>query len=360
MTEARVPASVVLSLGVHVAGLAAFGFLVHSAPKAVIEKVAGVDIIVNQPKAVPRPPRAKAPLPKDMSLFKMMALPHIPPPAPAAVPLAAPVIPPPEHKITMAEPPKLQEAKPKALPNLPTINLDASHHIEAPAKLDVSMTPTHAVQALASMPVLADVGSRRAAPAAIALDLARQQVQQQVGLSNVQIAPVSHHDALQAMAVLQDASSHRPAAAAGGIPDFGNFAAGGLQDAHQARPAAPIAPVAVAPAPKPVARTLAAAPIAAKKVLQIEGPLSGRQVVASSVPPFPAWARDQGILEADVAIRFTVDEAGNVMPGAAVEHTSSYGRIDSLALAALQNWRFAPAPGAGVQWGVITFKFVLE
>jgi TonB family protein len=99
---------------------------------------------------------------------------------------------------------------------------------------------------------------------------------------------------------------------------------------------------------------------AAKKGIEIEGPLADRKVAAYSVPAFPDWAKNQGILEADVAIRFTVDEDGNVMPGMRVENSSGYGRLDKLAMESLKSWRFAPKPGAGVQWGVITFRFILE
>ena len=39
-------------------------------------------------------------------------------------------------------------------------------------------------------------------------------------------------------------------------------------------------------------------------VMKIEGPLADRKIVAYEIPEFPAWARDQGILEAAVSIRF--------------------------------------------------------
>jgi len=43
-----------------------------------------------------------------------------------------------------------------------------------------------------------------------------------------------------------------------------------------------------------------------------------------------------------------------------VERTSGYGRLDRLCMDSLRNWTFAPAPGSGAQWGVITFRFILE
>jgi TonB family protein len=94
--------------------------------------------------------------------------------------------------------------------------------------------------------------------------------------------------------------------------------------------------------------------------VEIEGPLADRKISAYSVPPFPDWARSQGILEASVGIRFTVDEDGIVMSGMRVVNTSGYGRLDKLAMESLKSWRFASQPGAGVQWGVITFRFVVE
>jgi TonB family protein len=107
-------------------------------------------------------------------------------------------------------------------------------------------------------------------------------------------------------------------------------------------------------------RRQAQAAAAQRKGVEIEGPLSGRKVVAYSVPPFPDWASRQGIMEAEVAIRFTVDAEGAVMPGMSVERTSGYGRLDRLAMDSLRSWRFAPAPGTGAQWGVITFRFIQE
>jgi TonB family protein len=128
---------------------------------------------------------------------------------------------------------------------------------------------------------------------------------------------------------------------------------------------APVQPARMAKvaaaAPEPVRRVAqAAADAGARKGVEIEGPLANRKIVAYSVPAFPDWARQQGILEAAVAIHFTVDAGGLVMPGMRVERTSGYGRLDKLAMESLKSWRFAPMPGSGAQWGVITFRFVLE
>jgi TonB family protein len=98
-----------------------------------------------------------------------------------------------------------------------------------------------------------------------------------------------------------------------------------------------------------------------KKGLEIEGPLAHRKVLYYYVPPFPAWARDQGILEADVAVRFWVSPEGDVLSDdMRIDQTSGYGDMDRLAMDALKKWKFSPTEGEEKQWGVITFRFVLE
>ncbi|MBI4801788.1 MAG: energy transducer TonB [Elusimicrobia bacterium] len=97
------------------------------------------------------------------------------------------------------------------------------------------------------------------------------------------------------------------------------------------------------------------------KKAEIEGPLSKRKVTAYYVPPFPAWASSRGLLEASVALKFYVDNSGAVLDNATVERSSGYGELDRSALDAIKKWRFEPLPGApSRQWGIITFRFVLE
>ncbi|MBI4247894.1 MAG: TonB family protein [Elusimicrobia bacterium] len=115
---------------------------------------------------------------------------------------------------------------------------------------------------------------------------------------------------------------------------------------------------------------------ARKKPVDIIGPLSNRKVLHRVLPAFPQWARDKGILEMEVAIRFFVSPKG-VVEWMRTERTSGYPQLDKLAMDALEQWRFAalgdmsPAgpeaagasgPGAGPrqQWGVVSFRFILE
>jgi len=62
-----------------------------------------------------------------------------------------------------------------------------------------------------------------------------------------------------------------------------------------------------------------------------------------------------------VAIRFYVSKEGVVSgDDMRVESTSGSGRLDRLAMESLKNWKFVPIAAEQRQWGVITFRFVLE
>jgi TonB family protein len=354
MTQARIPASVVLSLGVHTAALAAFGFLMHEAPKQAAKVVEGVDLLIQAPK--PRlPPGESAPKPKPLSTMDFLKLaiptrPHAAAPAQLSIKLQ-------EHKTALAAAPKLEERKKDFAPKLEALNL-SDRPVEA-AKLDVKINRRQAAATLAALPRLEDVGRKRVRnlPEALALEDSRREAVA-AGVPAMALKAPSRREALAAVSALQEAapSSERSAPSRG---------LGSLLPERplltEARPqAAPRLAAVSEAAPKPQRRQTEQAQAVQKKGIDIEGPLADRKISSYAVPTFPAWAKAQGILEADVAIRFTVDEEGNVMSGMRVTSTSGYGRIDKLAMDSLANWRFAPKPGAGVQWGVITFRFLLE
>jgi TonB family protein len=97
------------------------------------------------------------------------------------------------------------------------------------------------------------------------------------------------------------------------------------------------------------------------KKIEIEGPLSKRKVLKYYVPVFPAWARDRGLLEAAVSVKFYVDNSGRVLDDTSVEKTSGYGALDRVAVDAIKQWRFEAIAGTSSrQWGVITFRFVTD
>jgi TonB family protein len=351
MTSAKLPTSVVLSLGLHSGALVAFGILMHEAPKAAPRMVEGVDLLIQAPKRVGE----AAPKPPPLSTFDFLKL-ALPTRAAAPAQLSVKM---PEHKIALADAPKLEDRAHKDLPKLQALDL-AAHPVDA-AKLDVKIeTRRQAAATLAALPRLEDVGRKRIKnlPQALALEDSRREAVAAQGLPDVALKAPSRHQALAAVAALQEAApAERPPE-----KSFGSLLPQRpvLMEAH---PQAVIMPKLdkIAAAPQTPRRQAAGtADVDQKKGVQIEGPLADRRIAAYAVPTFPEWARNQGILEADVAIRFTVDEDGGVMPGMRVVNSSGYGRLDKLAVESLKSWRFAPKPGAGVQWGVITFKFVLE
>lgn len=100
-----------------------------------------------------------------------------------------------------------------------------------------------------------------------------------------------------------------------------------------------------------------------KKAVEIAGPLSNRKVLQTALPAFPEWLKSKGIMEVSVAIRFVVTSDGRVTEQMRVVRTSGYGALDKLAMEYLREWIFVPLKSTVVQknqWGVITFRFILE
>jgi len=351
----RLPATVTASLALHAAAFAAAAFLFRAGPHETARMVEGVDLIVSSPRAAP--PGAEAavkPPPLSTLDFLKLALPTVPRAAP--VDLDASRL---EHHAVLPAQPKLEDAAHRDLtPKLAA--LDLSRRPAAAAALDAQVdTRRRAAATLAALPPLEDVGRRRVKnlPQALALDEDRRAATALAGVPALDAPAPTRRQALAAAAALQD-EAPPPSARRHGLdsvlPDQP------LLDAHPAAAPARLAPVAEEPEPARRPAPAEASIVPAKKGVDIEGPLKNRAVAAYSVPSFPDWAKQQGILEADVAIRFTVDEDGAVQPGMRVVNSSGYGRIDKLALDALKSWRFEAKPGVGVQWGVITFRFVLD
>lgn len=353
-SSAKLPTSVVISLGLHGGALVAFGLMMHATPKEKAQVVNGVILLTEAPK-----PRAgvAAPKPPPLSTFDFLKLalpsaPHAAAPAQLSIKLQ-------EHKTALADAPKLVDRSPKSLPKLQA--LDLGEHQTDEAKLDVKINDRRrAAQTLAALPRLEDVGRKRIKnlPQALVLEDQRREAVAQAGLPDVALRPTTRHEALAAAAALQEAAPPERTQEkrfASILPERPI-----LMEPHAQAAIMPKLEKVTTMAPKLERHAAGVADAGKAKGVQIEGPLADRRVASYVVPTFPAWARDQGILEADVAIRFTVDEDGNVMPGMRVENSSGYGRLDKLAMESLKSWSFAPKPGAGVQWGVITFKFVLE
>lgn len=92
---------------------------------------------------------------------------------------------------------------------------------------------------------------------------------------------------------------------------------------------------------------------------EITGPLSNRRILETVLPPYPDWAREQGLI-ASVSLKFFVLHTGGVKGNITVQRSSGYAKLDNAAIQALRLWRFEPLSDAQYgqeQWGIITFKF---
>ncbi len=350
MTQ-RVPASVLISLAFHAGFLILFMGFIKEAPRQAAQIVEGVDLLIAESR-----PKPVAPALSTMDFLKM-ALPVALPRRAAlqAVDLKVPET----RKPALAEAPKLEDSVRKLAPKLEALDLSRSR--VAAAKMDAEpMSRRRAAETLAALPKLEEVGRRRVKnlPEALALEDRRREATAIIGGALGALAPSSRRQVMAAAAALTEAES--PAARPSTRKGFSVLPA----DLElRPRVEAAIAPKfeKIEAAPKLERRQAAAATEGGlKKGVEIEGPLKDRKVVGAVIPAFPEWARLQGLMEAEVAIRFNVDAEGLVMSGMRVERTSGYGRLDRLCLDSLRHWTFAPAPGSGAQWGVITFRFILE
>jgi len=94
----------------------------------------------------------------------------------------------------------------------------------------------------------------------------------------------------------------------------------------------------------------------------ITGPLANRKIVEKTIPPFPVWAKRQGV-GANVSLQFTVMEDGRVKENVVVVLTSGSREWDDAVTQALKKWRFVPLAAHEQrqnQTGVITFQFVID
>ncbi len=89
---------------------------------------------------------------------------------------------------------------------------------------------------------------------------------------------------------------------------------------------------------------------------KIDGPVGRRRALTRVAPTSPDWVGSRG-LDLLVTVRFRVLPDGSVKPGAVIQKTSGFPKIDRLALKALSRWRFEPAPGAPETWGRVSFRF---
>ncbi|MCK4334138.1 TonB family protein [candidate division WOR-3 bacterium] len=98
---------------------------------------------------------------------------------------------------------------------------------------------------------------------------------------------------------------------------------------------------------------------AKKSTFSLSGDLSPSDIITSPFPVYPPWARQKGLTNVTVTIRFAADAAGNVLPTMIVAQSTGYPNWDSQVKSALARWKFKPADGIGKRNATITFRFIL-
>lgn len=349
----RIPVSVVTSVGLHAAGLFVFMHMSQMAKKHDLRVISNVDLLIRVHKPVLPQPMPKTVTPPSTWNFLKMALPAVPKIEPRALDIKRLGV----KKDLMKVAPKLQDkGKLAEMPKLEDMDLNRKRLDMA--KIEQKYETHKTAAALAALPPLEEVGRRRVAnlPAAIALEERRQEA---VGLQRMEAISAATRHSAPDMATLQEAAG-APAPASRFAEKIASMlpAENARLDLGQQMRQAPIQKTFIAPPPE--RRKESAAMAEKKKGVEIEGPLADRRVVSYQVPKFPDWAQQQGILEAAVSIRFWVSREGDVLPNLRIERSSGYSRLDRLAMDSLQRWKFAPLLVDEKQWGVITFRFVLE
>lgn len=357
--EARLPVSVTLSVALHAGGAAGWLYLNHMSKRTNLRMISNVELLVQtrRTQALAQPQAARKPMPPSTWNFLKMALPAVPK---AAAPLEIKA--PEAAKKTLMDIPKRLEEEKGRLRKAAGLDrsLDLNRRRTDLAGIDGARMESRRAAALEALPKLEEVGTRRAPKAA--LELAALAQERGGRLRSLEAALPSARRAsdgpLPLAALPEEAAPLARRSALGKVADLLTSEPRplGLQASPGALPRR-----FEAQAPALPEKRQEALEIQKKKSVEIEGPLSDRRVTYYELPEFPKWAAERGIVEAEVRIRFYVSPAGEVLPDLRVERTSGYGALDRLALQALKRWRFEPASaGAGNQWGIITFRFLLE
>lgn len=357
MQTTGLPVSVLTSLALHAGALGFYLHLSQMGRTRATRTIGNVDLLiqVRKPAAIPRPAE-KAPTPPSTWNFLKMALPAVPKIELKRLEVKVPEA---SRKLLDAQP-KLEEKLRKDMgPKLETLDL-SQKRVEM-AKIEERVESRKAA-ALAALPRLEEVGMRRVRnlPQALALEEKRQEAAALQTLEKL-TPDLDHRRLSPAAELLKEAAPDERSALSRRIASMLPADSQRLDLRAEIRPAPESIrkklESVVAP---PLERREAEVQQERKKGVEIEGPLADRKVASFELPEFPAWAREQGILEAAVAIRFYVSPEGEVLPSLRVERTSGYGRLDRLALESLKKWKFVPLTVQERQWGIITFRFILE
>ena len=355
MKEEGVPLSLIVSAALHACALFLFITLSRESAKKASQIISNVDLLIPIHKtslptaaAIPKPAT-----PPTTWNFLKLALPSAPKPQ-ELQPLSVKL---PERQHLMEAAPKLEDRGHLHSESKLTEKLDMSRR-QAPLSAAFNNSIHSHPESSPELPKLEEIGVRRAPKklqAQIALQEAQASLQSAPLGFNESLSHANHAAPMEEAAPLEEAHHRRAAIEESALP---------AQTLLPAHPAMGISPESQLPnsleAPPHRHSPSLALKTAKKKGIEIEGPLANRKTLSYNIPRFPDWAQKDGILEAEVAIRFWVSPEGRVLPNLRIEKTSGFGRLDRLAMESLKKWRFAPIQSEEKEWGVITFRFVLE
>lgn len=349
--------------------LAPLGYLWHKqVTKKIHDTITLQNVELIEPEVEqPSPPPVAVQKPKSALDFLKMALPIFRKPSPITTTPREVLITPKIQEPKLAEPDRLIEKKMPVAPLTPEIKLDAKR-IQAPNVIDLAKLPSMLKTAeprvqepslkleevgkkAVAIPQTSEISFDKSASRGRAVDIS--------ATPKISQLPQTRQ---QASEKIVDKTAPAIAYKPQNLPlGYERRGGGGSVSLDQPREVVRTIPKPVTPPIITQTKKEASDKIEiSKEKVKVTGPLSSRKVVNLVVPKYPAWARARNI-EADVAIRFTVSPAGEVRNDAVVQRTSGFTELDKLALEALMKWKFSALSGNGQdQWGVVTFRFLLD
>jgi len=350
--------SIIASASFHALLFSLYFYFVLMRPETRNIVLSNVDLIMQEKEA-----QVKAPQNKTLSFLKM-ALPVIPKIAAPEVPRMAQIdIKTPDRHRPSLDMPKVLSERGGRVTAAQRLEMDANRRVDGGIKdAGLDIKADRSAQAMAPRIELEEVGFKKAPamPQGLKFENAGPAVRPQT-MQELNLAVDNARRSAAAPQVLSErqgsvAAARQAPAIAAAPQRLTEARSAGVQVAARAQPSISAGTLSLRHN-----ESLRAADAPAPQRLEITGPLSKRKVLKYYAPAFPGWARDRGILEAAVSIKFYVDNSGRVLDNTSVERTSGYGALDRLAADAIKRWTFQPITGAAAkQWGIITFRFLAE
>ena len=373
MPTFRLPVSATSSLGLHLGLALLYLHLVHLSAeqhKRILNNVDFKKIIIHKVQApVVKPTVVEKPKPPKLMEFLKLALPSIPKPAIQEMKINLPDV---KKPLQLAQVKLEDKGRLEQMKKVEALDLNSKRNELAQLNVEAKDS-SRKIAALAAAPMLEDVGTHRVRnlPQALALEQRRREAVVMQTLDKAiptarerstaaQMTPAALQDAAQAVEsrsrLLSKIASMLPTQEVNMAPRLEELRRASSESSEAIKKKLD----SFTPPPLAQKRQEELKPEEKKKSVEIEGPLADRKIVAYDIPQFPDWAKQQGVIEAEVAIRFWVSPAGDVLSDMQVARLSGYGQLDRLAMESLKKWKFLPLATSERQWGIITFRFILE